>query len=103
MWRGTLRGLTSHKLRFALTALAVVLGVAFVAGTFVLTDTINKTFTDLFEQTTKGVDVAVRSKDNISGQGGQQRAPLPASLLAKIKGTPGVLDAEGQVNGYAQF
>jgi putative ABC transport system permease protein len=104
-----LRGLLSHKLRFALTALAVVLGVAFVAGTFVLTDTINKTFTDLFEQTTKGVDVAVRNKANVSGQAGQQRAPLPAALVAKIKGDdktkgiPGVLDAEGQVNGYAQF
>ncbi|OLE30349.1 MAG: hypothetical protein AUG44_01420 [Actinobacteria bacterium 13_1_20CM_3_71_11] len=104
-----LRGLLSHKLRFALTALAVVLGVAFVAGTFVLTDTINKTFTDLFQQTTKGTDVAVRSKANVSGQAGQQRAPLPAALLAKIKGDdktkgiPGVQDAEGQVAGYAQF
>ncbi|OLB66760.1 MAG: hypothetical protein AUI10_01790 [Actinobacteria bacterium 13_2_20CM_2_72_6] len=109
MWKVILRGLLSHKLRFALTALAVVLGVGFVAGTFVLTDTINKTFTDLFEQTTKGIDVAVRNKANVSGQAGQQRAPLPAALLAKIKGdgqTPGIAgvqDAEGQVSGYAQF
>src|SRR2546423_1815965 len=109
MWKVVLRGLTSHKLRLALTALAIVLGVAFVAGTFVLTDTINKTFTDLFQQTTKGTDVAVRSKANVSGNGGQQRAPLPAALLAQIKGDgktpgiPGVQDAEGQVGGYAQF
>src|SRR3989440_6734746 len=109
VWKVILRGLLSHKLRFALTALAVVLGVGFVAGTFVLTDTINKTFTDLLEQTTKGIDVAVRNKANVSGQAGQQRAPLPAALLAKIKGdgqTPGIVgvqDAEGQVSGYAQF
>src|SRR2546429_2313192 len=109
MWRVGFKGLLSHKLRFALTALAVVLGVGFVAGTFVLTDTINKTFTDLFEQTTKGIDVAVRNKANVSGQAGQQRAPLPAALLAKIKGdgqTPGIAgvqEAEGQVSGYAQF
>jgi putative ABC transport system permease protein len=109
VWKVILRGLLSHKLRFALTALAVVLGVAFVSGTFVLTDTINKTFTNLFEQTTKGIDVAVRSTSNVTGQGGQSRAPIPASLLAKIKGDdktkgiPGVRDAEGTVNGYAQF
>jgi len=104
MWKVVLRGLTSHKLRMALTALAIVLGVSFVAGTFVLTDTINKTFNDLFQQTTKGVDVAVRTKATVSGNGGQQRAPLPGSLVDKIKKeVPGVQDAEGTVVGYAQF
>src|SRR5947209_19997772 len=103
MWKVVLRGLASHKLRLALTALAIVLGVGFVAGTFVLTDTINKTFTDLFDQTTKGIDVAVRNKANVSGQGGQQRAPMPAALLDRIKKVPGVQDAEGTVSGYAQL
>jgi putative ABC transport system permease protein len=104
MWKVVLRGLTSHRLRLALTALAVVLGVAFVAGTFVLTDTINKTFTDLFEQTTKGIDVAVRSSQSFNGQSGPQRAPIPAALADRIKKeVDGVEDAEGQVQGYAQF
>src|SRR6266571_3614362 len=104
MWKVVLRGLTSHKLRMALTALAVVLGVAFVAGTFVLTDTINRTFTDLFDQTTKGVDVAVRNKATFTGSGGQQRAPIPAALAGQLKQkVPGVLEAEGNVIGYAQF
>src|SRR5256885_643501 len=58
---------------------------------------------NLFTQTTKGIDVAVRNKANVSGNGGQQRAPLPASLLGKIKGISGVQDAEGGVSGYAQF
>jgi putative ABC transport system permease protein len=103
MWTVTLRGLTAHKLRFALTALAIILGVGFVAGTFVLTDTINRTFEELFTQTTKGVDVAVRTKATFNGQGGEQRAPMPASVLDRVtSGVPGV-KAEGSVFGYAQF
>src|SRR5436190_13152001 len=103
MWRVIWRGLTSHKLRLALTALAVVLGVAFVAGTFVLTDTINSAFTQLFDQASKGVDVAVRTKATISGNGGQQRAPMPASVVEQVRAVPGVQDADGGVGGYAQF
>src|SRR6266571_5363560 len=103
MLRATLKGLAAHKLRMSLTALAIVLGVGFVAGTFVLTDTINKTFTDLFDQVTKGVDVAVRTNATFNAQGGQTRAPMPASVLDQVKGVDGVAAAEGSVNGYAQF
>ncbi|HSV64653.1 MAG TPA: FtsX-like permease family protein [Mycobacteriales bacterium] len=99
----TLKGLAAHKLRLAMTALAIVLGVGFVAGTYVLTDTINKTFTDLFTQTTKGVDVAIRTKETFSVQGNPQRAPLPAALLDQVRGINGVRVAEGNVGGYAQF
>jgi putative ABC transport system permease protein len=103
MWKVTLRGLAAHKLRLALTGLAVVLGVAFVTGTYVLTDTINSTFTTLFQETTKGVDVAVRGKETFSTQAGDQRAPMPATLLDQIQGVDGVRTAEGGVTGYAQF
>ncbi|HEU5160243.1 MAG TPA: FtsX-like permease family protein [Streptosporangiaceae bacterium] len=103
MWKVTLRGLLAHKLRLALTALAIVLGVGFVAGTYVLTDTINKTFTELFTQATKGVDVAVRTSATFTGQMGEQRAPMPAALRDRIAGVPGVRSAEGQVYGYAQL
>ncbi|MFI0411767.1 ABC transporter permease [Actinomadura sp. 3N508] len=103
MWKLTLRGLLSHKLRLMLTALAIVLGVGFVTGTYVLTDTINKTFTELFTQVTKGVDVAVRTKASFTGQAGEQRAPMPAALRDRIAGIPGVKAAEGSVSGYAQF
>jgi putative ABC transport system permease protein len=104
MWKVALRGLASHKLRLTLTALAIVLGVGFVAGTFVLTDTIDRTFTDLFAQTTKGIDVAVRTKATFtSSQGGEQRAPMPAALLDQIRAVPGVAAADGSVAGYAQF
>jgi putative ABC transport system permease protein len=61
MVRAVLKGLLAHKLRLALTAIAVVLGVAFVAGTFVLTDTINKTFDTLFTEISAGTDITVRA------------------------------------------
>jgi putative ABC transport system permease protein len=57
-----LRGLLARKLRSALTGFAVVIGVAFVAGTFVFTDTIDESFKDLFERVSKGVDVNVTAK-----------------------------------------
>ncbi|WP_169809272.1 ABC transporter permease [Actinomadura chibensis] len=93
----------SHKLRLMLTALAIVLGVGFVTGTYVLTDTVNKTFDELFTQVTKGVDVAVRTRAAFVGQNGEQRGPMPAALRDRIAGTRGVKAVEGSVSGYAQF
>jgi putative ABC transport system permease protein len=103
MRKATLKGLLAHKLRLAATALAIVLGVSFVAGTYVLTDTINATFTNLFDEVTQGVDVAVRSKEVFSSQGGEVRDPIPAAVLDRVKGVDGVKAAEGTVTGYAQF
>lgn len=103
MWKVALRGLLAHKLRMALTALSIVLGVAFVAGTYVLTDTIDRTFADLFTQTTKGIDVAVRTRESFTGPAGEQRAPLPAALRDQVAAVPGVAAAEGSMAGYAQF
>jgi putative ABC transport system permease protein len=104
MLNATLKGLAAHKLRLALTALAIVLGVSFVTGTYVLTDTISKTFDELFQNVTQGVDVVVRGKDTISDQSmGELRTPLPASLATRIREVDGVKLAEGSVTGYAQF
>ena len=105
MVRATLKGLIAHKLRLFLTALAVVLGVAFVAGTFVLTDTINHTFDVLFHQINAGVDVSVRAASGFGQQGSAQtgRDTVPASLLETVKQVPGVQIAEGGVAGYAQL
>jgi ABC-type antimicrobial peptide transport system permease subunit len=69
----------------------------------VLTDTIDKTFNDLFNQVTKGVDVAVRAKATVSSQANQQRAPMAASVPDQVKAVQGVKAAEGSVQGYAQF
>jgi putative ABC transport system permease protein len=108
--KATLKGLLAHKLRLGLTALSVVLGVAFVSGTFVLTDTINHTFDNLFTEVSKGVDVTVRARsgfENASGGGGGgvdvNRDTIPASLLATVEKVPGVKTADGSVGGYAQL
>jgi putative ABC transport system permease protein len=57
-----LRGLFSRKLRTILTALAIVLGVATVSGTYVLTDSINKAFHSIFNEGRKGSDVVISGK-----------------------------------------
>jgi putative ABC transport system permease protein len=103
MGKATLKGLLAHKLRLAATALAIVLGVSFVAGTYVLTDTINATFTNLFDEVTQGIDVAVRSEDVFSGQMGEVRDPMPEEVLNEVKAVDGVKVAEGSVTGFAQF
>ena len=104
MGKATLKGLMAHKLRLAATALAIVLGVSFVAGTYVLTDTITASFDNLFKQVTQGIDVAVRSQETFGGiDTGEVRDPMPASLLDQVKAVDGVRVAEGSVTGYAQL
>jgi putative ABC transport system permease protein len=103
MWNATIKGLLSHKLRLVLTAIAIVLGVSFVSGTYVLTDTMKATFTDLFQNVTKGTDVVVHTRETFGGDQGDVRDPMPQSLLQQIQAVDGVKVAEGSVNGYAQF
>lgn len=100
MFRTTLKSLAAHKLRLALTAVAIVLGVAFMAGTFVLTDTVKHTFDSLFAQTAIGKDVIVRATAPFGTGGGRGgdgdvRPPTPDSLLSTIRGVPGVRSAVG--------
>src|SRR5215208_3827802 len=94
MTRMAVRGLFARKLRSALTGFAVVIGVAFVAGTFIFTDTINESFTDLFERVSKGVDVDVSAKQPVEGDFGGRIQPLPAGTLEKVESAPGVEAAE---------
>ena len=80
MYRLTVKNLWAHKVRFLLTGLAVVLGVAFMAGTMVLTDTMNKTFGDLFSAANRGVDVVVsqpvtNDPNASAGTGAHERIP----------------------------
>ncbi len=96
-WRLALRDLWSSKLRLFLTGLSVVLGVAFVAGTFVLTDTINRAFDTVFSDANANTAVVVQSEEEI----GQTREPLPAALLGRVQAVPGVQAAQGGVFGLA--
>src|SRR5580698_7874694 len=104
MGRATLKGLLAHKLRLALTALAIVLGVMFVSGTFVLTDTLHNTFTTLFNGVYQNVSFQVRGKAAFSGPAGTAvRNPIPESIARTVAHVPGVQAAEGEVTGYAQL
>src|SRR4029079_11896471 len=90
MTRMALRGLFARKLRTALTGFAVVIGVAFVAGTFIFTDTINASFDQLFKQVSKGVDVDVTAKQPVEGDFGGRIQPLPPGTLEKVRAGPRV-------------
>src|SRR3954449_1819682 len=105
MVRAVLKGVLAHKLRLFLTALAVVLGVSFVAGTFVLTDTINRTFDTLFREVSAGTDISVRAASGFGAGASSDTArdTVPASVLDTVRKVPGVKAADGSVGGYAQF
>jgi putative ABC transport system permease protein len=105
MWKVTRKGLSAHKVRFVLTALAVILGVAFMTGTSVLSATIQKTFDDLFADIYRGTDAVVRSPEVLESDfGSGQRPNVPASLVNVVASTPGVSSASGNISGntYAQ-
>jgi putative ABC transport system permease protein len=103
MLKATLRGLLAHKLRLVLTALAVVLGVGFIAGTYVLTDTMNAAFDNLFRESAQGVDVYVRDASDFESQFGGSRQPIAAEVLERVRAVDGVEIAAGSVEGYAQL
>ena len=105
MWRITVKGMFAHKLRLALTGLAIVLGVTFVSGTLVLTDTLHSTFSTLFDKVYQNVDLEVRASAAFSTQSGAMavREPFSESLLSTVRAVPGVAIADGGVAGYAQY
>ena len=70
MFNLTRKGLWAHKVRFLLTGLAVILGVSFMAGTMILTDTMGKTFDGLFATSNEGIDVVVHRTTGVDSSGG---------------------------------
>ena len=100
-----LRGLLGRKLRTVLTAVAIILGVATVSGTYVLTDSINNAFHSIFFETRAGSDAVISGKSafDITGDSGVTAPSFDESLLQKVRDVPDVAEAEGQVNGQAQL
>jgi len=97
MTRYVFRGLGARKLRTALTALAVVLGVAMIAGTYVLTDTIDEAFSEVFQTASEGVDVSVTGARPAGFGSGQAPPPIEESLLQRVQDVDGVRVAEAGV------
>ncbi len=96
MLRVSLKSILAHKLRLALSGMAVILGVAFVAGTLIFTDTLSKTFDDLFKQVNE--DVTVQPVDEVGmGEPGTGARTVLDDLVARIAEVPGVNVAEGSV------
>ncbi len=107
MFRVTIKGLLAKKFRLALTSLAVVLGVAFMAGTFVLTDTLGNVFDSLFANATQGVDAVVRAQEPFKASTGpgssnqQNRPPVPETLQNEVAQATGVAKVQGVIQGTA--
>ena len=93
-----LKGLAARKVRALLTALAVVIGVAMVSGTFILTDTTLKSFTGLFEASTANTDAVISGKEIVKNSTNGSGVTIPASMLDKVRALPEVKTAAGEVS-----
>ena len=105
MTKFALRGLLSRKLRTILTAFAIVLGVATVSGTYVLTDSIGKAFDSIFTEVRQGSDAVISGKSafDLDNSTGSAAPAFDQSLLARVRALPDVAEAEGSVSGEAQL
>jgi len=91
-----LKSLWARKARALATMLAVVIGVGFVAGSYVLTDTIFAAFDEIFGESLKGTSVVVSAENPVKQENGEVPT-IPASLLPRVQGTPGVKLAAGAI------
>ncbi len=106
MLRFTLKNLAARKLRLAMSAFAIVIGVAFVVGSYVITDTIDKTFDDIFGGLSS--DVVVRADvpgdaTMLTGFSTGTTTTVPAELVEQIEDLPGVDRADGEVENQNTF
>jgi putative ABC transport system permease protein len=99
------RALWARKLRTALTAIAIVLGVAMVSGTYVLTDSIDQAFDRIFTDVRQGSNAVVTGKSafDLSNEGGFTAPPFDERVLERVRSVDSVAAAEGGVQGQAQI
>jgi putative ABC transport system permease protein len=103
MLRLTFANLAAKKFRLLSTAVSILIGVAFLAGSMVLLDTIGRTFDDLIADINDDVDAVVRSVETVDADFGEIRGRIDGSVLGDVVAVEGVAAAEGTVQGYAQF
>ena len=108
MLKLSIRDLRAHATRYILTFLAVAIGVAFISGVNTLTDTITRTFDDLFADANAGIDVWVRGVSQFDSSSSQlgNAVPRPAvdrGLVDTVAEVEGVVEAEGHIEGYARL
>ena len=98
-----LKGLLGRKLRAALTAFAIVLGVAMVSGSFILTDTLGKSFDRIFDESYENADVVISSKEATSSEGAAEAPAFPERVLAETRKLDSVAAALGSVEDRARL
>ena len=102
MLRLSIRSLLAKKLRFITTAVAIVLGVAFTAGTMILADTMSASYGTAIEGVADGVDVVARGHRLDPDDPLTARAEIPLDTLDTIAGLPGVAAAAPYSEGYTE-
>ncbi|MDI2132018.1 ABC transporter permease [Yinghuangia seranimata] len=98
MWKTTLRNLVAYRLRLALTAVAIVFGVAFVSGVLTLSSTLSKAYKDAAATDYEGVSVAVRPTGD--AKKANQIPALDEALTAKLRALPGVASVRATSSGF---
>lgn len=101
MFHATIRRLAARKLRLFTTGIAIVLGIAFMAGTLVLTDTISRSFDSMSAGVDAGTDVLVRARSTNDADS-IARPNVPLAMLPSIRSVAGVADAQPKIEGVAQ-
>ena len=99
----TVKEMRGHGRRLVGTAVAVFLGVAFLAGTLVLGDTLRNNFDNLFADVNAGTDVVVRNATDLGIEADEPRGLIDRSLVDRIVAVDGVAAAEPQVQGLGQL
>lgn len=99
----TFKEMRGHGRRLAGTAVAVFLGVAFLAGTLVLGDTLRSNFDDLFVEVNAGTDVVVRNATDLGLEADEPRGLIDRSLVEEVAAVDGVAVAEPQIEGLGQL
>jgi putative ABC transport system permease protein len=96
MARIALRYLWARRMRTALSSLSIVLGVMMIAGTYVLTDTVDYAFDEIFEESNAGIDAVITGAEAVDTEDGSAPA-FPAALLQRVRAVDGVAEAEGGI------
>src|SRR5579871_6993556 len=97
MFKLLLRGFLERKVRVLLTAIAVALGVALMAGTYILTDTINHSFGEIFQTANKGSAVVITPAETLGRESGPETSSVTQAMLEEVRSTPGVAKAAGSI------
>lgn len=103
MWKMSFKSLWAHKRRLVRTCSAVLLGVAFLAGTLVLGDTMRAGFANAFSEAYAGTDVVVQGSEAISTEAGEQRRLVPDEVVATVGAVDGVAAVAPAIDGLAQL